>query len=220
MSLTETDRARPSATWLWIEFTALFVGVPILMAVFFGSYRLFSVIFALALIAAVLLHLTPGFRWRELRRGPVLGEWRLILAFAALVSVVCVSVALILVPDRFLSLVENNFPLWIMIMVAYPIASALPQELIYRPLFFRRYGHLFPSTEWAIAANAAAFGFGHLFYMNPITIAMTAFGGAIMAWAYTRNQSFLLAWVLHAIAGQIVFTAGLGVFFYHGAIPQ
>ena len=105
-----------------------------------------------------------------------------------------------------------------MIMVAYPILSAWPQEFIYRSLFFERYGGLFPTATIAIVANGLAFGIGHLFYMNPVTIAMTAAGGAFMGWAYLRNRSMLFAWVLHAIAGNIIFTAGLGIFFYHGAI--
>ena len=47
---------------------------------------------------------------------------------------------------------------------------------------------------------------------------MTGCGGAIMAWAYLRNRSVLLAWVLHSLAGQITFTVGLGIYFYHGAV--
>ena len=69
-----------------------------------------------------------------------------------------------------------------------------------------------------LIANGALFGFGHLFYDNWVTIAMTACGGAIMGWAYLRHRSVLLAWVLHALAGQIIFTVGLGVYFYHGAV--
>ena len=36
--------------------------------------------------------------------------------------------------------------------------------------------------------------------------------------AYLRNRSTLLAVVLHSIAGQLIYTSGLGVFFYHGAV--
>jgi len=93
-------------------------------------------------------------------------------------------------------------------------------ELVYRPLFFRLYGRLFRSERWALVANAALFGLGHLFYMNPVTILSTMAAGAIFAAAYLRSQSFLLAVILHALAGQIVFTSGLGVFFYHGAVGR
>ncbi|MBK0397565.1 CPBP family intramembrane metalloprotease [Limibaculum sp. M0105] len=205
---------------LWAEFLALFVGTPVLMVAFFGQYPLFPLLFALAAMSALLLAVTPGFRFRELIEGPVLYEWRLILGFVVMVALACTTVALVLVPERFLELPRQRPELWLLIMVAYPIASVVPQELIYRPLFFRRYGRLFPNVGTAVVANAAAFGLGHLFFLNWVTISMTAVGGAVMAWAYMRHRSFLLACVLHAVAGQIVFTTGLGIFFYHGAIMR
>ncbi len=68
-----------------------------------------------------------------------------------------------------------------------------------------------------VAANGAAFGLGHLFFMNPVTIGMTALGGALIGWAYlTRGRSLMLAWVLHSLAGQIIFSSGIGIFFFHG----
>ena len=54
--------------------------------------------------------------------------------------------------------------------------------------------------------------------MNPVTIGLTVIAGWVMGWAYLRRRSFLLACVLHSVAGQIVFTVGLGRFFYHGAV--
>lgn len=210
----------PAQARLWLEFAILFAGVPVAMAVFFGQYPLFPVLIGLTAVALVLLWLTPDFELKELLRGPVLGEWRIIVGFTLATAAVCAAVALTLVPQRFLSMPLYNTGFWLMLMVVYPIASALPQELIFRPLFFRRYGRLFPNVGTAVAVNAVAFGLGHLFYMNWVTITMTAFGGAVMGWAYMRHRSFLLAWLLHSIGGQIIFTAGLGIYFYHGAVGR
>mgnify|MGYP006269832469 CR=1 FL=1 len=215
---TPAGAARPTWLRLWAEMLALFVGVPVAMAASFGLYPLFPVILALAGVAVLLLGLTPGFRFRELLRGPVLGEWRLILGFSLAVGLACVVIAAVLLPGQMFWIPLQRPELWVMIMVFYPLLSAVPQELIYRPLFFRRYGGLFPNEGVAVLANAVAFGIGHLFYMNPVTILMTAAAGVIFGWAYLRHRSFLLACVLHAIAGQIVFTVGLGRYFYHGAI--
>ena len=204
---------------LWFEFALLFGGVPIAMAVFFGSYSLFATIWVLAAIAALLLAVTPGFQFRQLRAGPVLREWRIILAYTVLTTATCLAFVFWLVPERFLDLPQHRTNLWLMIMVGYPIASALPQEVIFRSLFFERYGVLFRTASGAILVNGAVFGFGHLFYLNPVTIAMTAIGGAIFGWVYLhRGRSLILAWLLHSLAGQIIFTTGLGIFFYHGAV--
>ena len=210
--------AAPSRARLWLEFLALFIGVPIIMVLTFGLYPLFPVIIGLALVACILLRLTPGWSFRQLFKGPVIGEWRIIAIYFVLTLATCLIFVFTLIPERFLELPTHQTNLWILIMVAYPLVSAFPQEVIFRSLFFERYERLFP-TEWtAIVANGFVFGFGHLFYDNWITIAMTGVGGAIMGWAYLRHRSVGLAWVLHALAGQIIFTTGLGVYFYHGAV--
>ena len=108
--------------------------------------------------------------------------------------------------------------LWIVILCFYPFVSALPQEIVFRALFFGRYGGLFPGPRVAIAANAGAFSLAHLFYWNWPAVILTLFGGALFAWAYREKKSFLFAWLMHALAGQIVFTTGLGIFFFHGAV--
>lgn len=205
---------------LWIEFGALFLGVPAAMLAFFGAYSLFATLWALAGVAAVLLALTPGFRWRDLLRGPVLGEWRLILAFSVLSAAGCAALALWLAPQSFLAMPRGRFEFWLFLMAAYPLLSALPQELIYRALFFERYGVLFRDRRSLIAANGGAFAVGHLFYLNPVAIGLTAVAGAVIGWAYARGRSFLLAALLHAIGGNLIFTMGLGRFFYHGAVGR
>ena len=202
---------------LWAEFVALFVGAPILMAAFFGQYALFAVLWMLAGVAAVLLLLTPGFRWRDLLRGPVIREWPLILGFTALTAATATAVVHWLTPSSFLGLPRYATGLWFAIMVFYPPLSALPQELIYRSLFFERYGQLFPTKRVAILANGVLFAFGHLFFLNAVTLAATGVTGCVLGWAYLRNRSLPLAWALHAIGGCLVFTLGLGRYFYHGA---
>lgn len=205
---------------LWMEFLALFVGVPLAMVAFFGSYSLFALVWIVTGLALVLLALTPGFRFRALLRGPVLGEWRAILVCSAATAATCLAFVLWLRPDQLFAMPRHRTEFWALLLLLYPIFSALPQEIIYRSLFFERYGALFPDRRLAIAANGAAFGLAHLFYMNPVTIGMTAVGGAVIGWAYLRNRSLPLAWLLHAIAGSMLFTFGLGVYFYSGAIGR
>jgi membrane protease YdiL (CAAX protease family) len=57
-------------------------------------------------------------------------------------------------------------------------------------------------------------------YWSWIVAAMTFAGGIAFAWAYARRGSFPLAVVLHAVAGQIVFLLGLGMFFYSGTVER
>ncbi|MDH3668511.1 MAG: CPBP family intramembrane metalloprotease [Paracoccaceae bacterium] len=206
--------------WLWAEFAVLFAGVPVAMTVFFGLYPLFPVLFAFTVLAMGLLAVTPGGQKGEFFRGPVLSQWRLILGFTLLSAILTFTLALILVPDRILGLPRYRPEFWFRIMLLYPILSALPQEIIYRVLFFRRYGHLFPSPQVALCVNALAFSMAHSFYQNPVAIGLTLLSGLVFAWAYQRHRSLMLCTVMHAIAGLIMFASGLGVYFYHGAIGQ
>lgn len=214
---------------LWSELVVLFVGVPLLMALYFddimawgvlGAFSLVAILVLLGTVAAILLAITPGFSFRRLLMGPVFREWKLIIGVSALAAFSCAAFVLVLLPsERFFDLPRYNTPVWLIVLGAYPLLSALPQELIYRTLFFERYGVLFPGTMAAAAANGAAFGFGHLFYMHPVTIAFTAIGGALIGWAYlSRGRSVLLTWVLHSIAGWLIFSSGLGDYFHSGNV--
>ena len=66
--------------------------------------------------------------------------------------------------------------------------------------------------------NGACFGLAHLFLMNWLAVVLSGIGGVVFAYAYHLRQSFLLACLLHVLAGQILFTTGAGIFFYHGAV--
>ncbi|MEM7498721.1 MAG: CPBP family intramembrane glutamic endopeptidase [Pseudomonadota bacterium] len=205
---------------LWAEMLSLFVGVPLLMLLAVGTFPLFPVLAVLLIVAIYLLSRTPGFAWRELWGGDLNGWLPFVGLYALVTAAVTLVLTLWLVPQSLLGFPRYAPDRWLMVMALYPIVSALPQEIIFRPLFFRRYGALFPAPALAVIANGAAFAIGHLFYQNPVAIGLTACSGIIIGWAYLRSGSFLLALLLHAIGGMIVFTIGLGRFFYHGAIPS
>ncbi len=210
----------PARTRLAAEAVALYAGVPVLMTATFGLYPPLAALGALTILAIWLLNRTPGFEWRELLRGPVLKAWPIIGIYTLITAAFMLTLTLLLVPERLFSFPRTQPQLWLMVMLLYPLLSVVPQVLIYKPLFFRRYGGLFPDPRIAIVLNGVAFSLGHLFYMNPVALGVTFVGGMMMSWAYLRTGSFLLACVLHMIAGQLIFTVGLGTFFYHGAIPQ
>ncbi len=203
---------------LWGEFGVLFVAIPVLMAALKQAGALWTVMGAMSVAGVVLFALTPGVRWKALAEGGILRHWRFVLLFTAVTCALTIGLVQWLTPWRFLQLPLEAPALWVRIMALYPILSALPQELVFRALFFERYGGLFPNTRISLFVNAAVFALAHLFYANWIALSLTFFGGLAFAWAYARMRSFPLAFILHALGGQIVFTSGLGWFFYHGAV--
>ncbi len=210
----------PGRTRLWVEFTAIYVASPIALYFFLPYVNLYAAIATTMLIGLVLLHFTDGFRWRSLwDLSSLRGAWGEILWMSALTAVVLGALTLWLVPERFLIMPRERPQMWLAILALYPWFSVLGQEIIFRPLFFIRYGGLFASERVRILVNALVFGAAHLFFQNWIAPLATFFGGILMARLYVRHQ-FPAVFILHWIAGGLVFTFGLGLFFYHGAIGR
>jgi membrane protease YdiL (CAAX protease family) len=206
---------------LWFEFLCLYGLFPLVLAVLLPPIALFPGLLAVTTVGLLLLGITPGFRWRELGEGVARIGWGLVLFFTVATVAVGFAVLTATRPAELLTLPREAPRLMLMIAVLYPFLSALPQEIIFRPLFFRRYGALLPSRpETQVVLNAALFAGAHLMYWSWIVAAMTFAGGLVFAWSYRIRGNFPEAVVLHSIAGIVVFALGLGIFFYSGNIQR
>ena len=140
-----------------------------------------------------LLARTPGFAWRELAGARVAwARGRRWSRLATAVAARCWSGGWF--PDRRLALPRRAPGVWLTILLLYPLLSALPQELIFRVLFFRRYGRLFAERRVAVAANALVFGLAHLMFWNWVAVALTVAGGLVFARAYLRRAASRRRW--------------------------
>lgn len=212
-----SDAVRPRL-WLMAEFAALYIGAPLAIALFLPPQRMFTALFVFSVAGLLLLWRTGGFRWRNLIRGRRIPWWEVLgITLATLVSgVVILSLVR---PDALFAILRTSPEFLLVIWCFYPLLSALPQELIFRPLFFHRYGSLLPEGRGAIAINALIFSFAHLMYWSWIVAAMTFVGGWVFARAYLRH-GFPAAWVLHAVAGNILFAVGMGYYFWSGNVVR
>jgi membrane protease YdiL (CAAX protease family) len=220
MTETFTRRGRAISLTLKVEFALFFVIVPVGGAVLLPANAMFGLLFAMTALALLLLQITPGFSWHELTRGWGRIDWGRVAALALLTAVAAWAVLDAARPEAMFFLPRERPQLMLAIVLLYPMLSALPQEIVFRPLFFRRYGALFPNTQHALAVNAAVFSLAHLMYWSWIVAAMTFVGGLAFAEAYARRGSFATAVVQHAVAGIILFTMGMGVYFYSGAVTR
>ena len=214
-ALPPTTRVR-----LWLEFGLFFVAVPVLIAVLFPPNWMFPMLFIFTAIGIVLLHNTPGFSWAELRWNWHNWSWAELLVFIFAMALFCSILVLWTRQDAAFYLLLHRPEFLAIIWLGYPLASALPQELLFRPLFFRRYHGILPDGRAAYLLNAALFSLAHLMYWSWIVALMTLGGGLLFTWAYRKRGSFFYAVLLHAIAGNIIFAAGLGVYFYSGNVQR
>lgn len=202
--------------YLFAEYFVLFFGV---VAVFITVARGVSPIpFLVVLGAGSIWYLMrqPTFDRRDfLRPEAVRGQLRSIFTLWALAWILAVVGLLVYDRTLLLDLPRRNPVLWAIIMVAYPLLSAYPQELIFRAFVFQRYGPVFGSTG-TIVASAAAFGFAHIFFHNWFAVIASTVGGVLFASRYARSRSLLVVSIEHGLYGVLIFTVGLGQFVYHG----
>jgi len=204
---------------LWAEFAALYAGAPLVIALFLPGRLLFAALALFSLAGLGLLWRTGGFRWQGLVNGWSRLPWREVLAIALATLLVGLAILWFSRPNAIFQILRQRPEFLPVIWMLYPILSALPQELIFRPLFFHRYGPLLPAGQGAIALNAAVFSFAHLMYWSWVVAALTFAGGWVFARAYLRH-GFPSAWVLHAVAGNVLFAVGMGAYFYTGNVVR
>lgn len=202
-----------------IEFFSIFIVAPILIAVFIPIKTVFIFLFSLTAISIGLLHITKDFSWKNdlintnFNGNSILG----ILSVTAFFSVTFLYYT---DEDKLMFLVKDNPLTLILICLFYPILSAIPQELIYRVLFFKRYKYCLPENKHVlIIFNAAIFSLAHLLYWSWLVLGITFVGGLIFAYSYQRS-SFSEAAILHSVSGIVVIITGMSHYFYAGNINK
>lgn len=197
---------------LALEWVVIFGGGPLAILAIHRGGALFLILWIGALVA------WAGTRGKApLPRPPVRREIAGILMRFAILAPLITLATWALWPEYFLGLPRTRPLFWAIIMVLYPLLSVWPQEMLYRSLLFHRYRPLFRTESALILASAAAFGFAHVIFLNWIAIAMTAAGGFLFARDYARHRSLPLTCLEHSLYGCLIFTVGLGRFFYTGA---
>jgi len=199
---------------LAVEFAFVFVGAPFLVVEVKNRVLMIGLLWLGAYVAYRFTRNLPRMRADLAHLGKDLKP--IALRFAVLAPVIAV-LTWYFMPDSFLSLPREAPAMWLAIMVIYPLLSVWPQEMVYRAFLYHRYAPLFGQGWGYVAASAVVFGYAHIIFLNWIAVAMTAFGGFLFARDYARHKSLLLVCLEHALYGCLIFTVGLGHFFYSGA---
>jgi uncharacterized protein len=204
---------------LWFEFLLLFVVLPV-------GYR-FS---PKPIPALPVLWIAALYCWWQLRRDATFSKAQLwnadaaggrlpsILAWFAVVAVVVWIAVRLIAPELLFGFVRTRPVFWSLVMVVYPVLSVYPQGVIYRSFVMHRYTLILPAGWAMIIISAAAFGFMHIIFRNPLAVALTFAGGILFAWRYGATGSLFTSSLEHALYGCWLFTIGLGQYFYHGRI--
>jgi uncharacterized protein len=206
--------------WLAIEMFVLYILAPIGVYSLLYDYRipLFQIFPVVFLVFIVILTLDRNFSWREaLGRGISLGTLGSILSIFAVVAPILALFAWYENPTRFLAFPLYAQDTWLMVMLIYPLVSVTTQEIMFRLFFFARYRSMFGGDgQAAIVANAVLFAFVHIIFPNVTTIIISLCGGLLFAWRYEKTRSYWAVVLEHSLYGNLIFTLGLGRYFYTG----
>ncbi len=212
-------RSAGAAAGRWIEFAALYLGVPLVLCFAAPPYFLLPVLW---LAAAAVWGCLAFSRWPGRRR--VLYAWDgtrprlkiVLLRFAGAAPALTLLLALH-EPGALLGLPRRDPFLWGLVMVCYPLISVCPQGVVYRVFYEARYAALFGANRrLSLVAGAAVFGIAHLPFRNPWALAFTFVGGLLFLSSYRATGRVGLSNAEHALYGDFLFTIGWGKYLYHG----
>lgn len=201
--------------YLIIEFILLFVGVPLLL--YFDNRLIHPSAILIPVLAGIITYFIfqKEFKFRDLIRMDISKTlfWKNI-CIVALSGIVLFGLVYIFDRSNLLNLPKRNPLIWLGMCIFYPVFSAYAQEVIYRSFLFLRYKVLFKNNTILILVSGIMFSFMHIVYYNPVSIILTLIAGIYLSYVYSKTRSVLFTAILHGLLGILVFTAGLGQYFW------
>ncbi|RMI33706.1 CPBP family glutamic-type intramembrane protease [Nocardia stercoris] len=207
--------------YLAAEYAALFFGGTALCNRYLRGKPPIPILIALSAGAVLYLRRSPGFDRAALwRREALPGHARSMTVLAGSTALALTGAVAATRRQDLFDLPRRSPLLWAAVMVLYPALSVYPQEVVFRSFLFHRYAAVFGDGYLMVAASAAAFAYAHIIFGSWFSVAASGVGGWLFAVRYLQSQSLFTASVEHALYGMLVFTVGLGRYFYHGAVAE
>ena len=101
----------------------------------------------------------------------------------------------------------EKYYLLFVLLLFYLFFSVVPQELIFRFLFFYKYKNYFNEHE-ILLLNSLVFSSCHLIYLDIYIFLFSFFGNLLFTFNYIKNKSLLLVIIEHFLIGQTLIVLG------------
>ncbi|PXY01296.1 hypothetical protein DF185_11685 [Marinifilum breve] len=199
--------------YLWTEMLFLFIGLPLLY--YFEMIPVHKAIpLVLVFFYCLFIIIKDKNFDREIFRIKRDYPWQDFLMKGSILLIITSIWVYVFRADVFFHLPRNNFWIWLAVIVSYPIWSAYTQEFIFRAFYFHRYKLLFSNPVVMLLVNAVCFAMAHIIFRNWVALIFTFIGSLIFSYTYLRNKSLNAVFLEHSLYGNILFTNGLGIYFY------
>ncbi len=195
------------------ELIAIYIGLPLLYWLDYIPIHKVIPLFLVFLIYLYILIKDKKFD-RKIFWQNSFRNWTQMIIRVTVFFVLSVITVIIFMPESLFIIPRTNPLLFLLIFIFYPLWSAYPQELVYRAYFYHRFSSLIKNERLSIIINALLFSFSHIIFNNWIAVILTFFGSLLFSYIYKKSNSLLVTFTEHALYGNIIFTVGLGKYFY------
>ena len=200
-----------------LDFLLIFIALPLVFYFELLQVPKIAALLGVTLIAVMLLWWDESYELKHLFYKYSQADFlKSLLWKSGLVALSLIGLVFIVEPQSLFAFPKEQPLVWVLVLLLYPFLSALPQELLYREFFFNRYEKLFKKEWILVLMSALSFCFLHIVYDNIWAIILSLVGGFIFGRSYQKTRSLFWVSLEHAIYGILVFTIGMGNYFYEG----
>ena len=167
-------------------------------------FQLQSFVIAILLVAS----LTISLRFKDDIIKIILPKKKHFLYFIFFDIFLIISMIILFGDDFFLKDLDLTKYYFISVLLLfYLLFSVIPQEIIFRFLFFYKYKDYFNKFEMLLL-NSFVFSFCHLIYFDIHIVILSFFGNLLFTLNYIQNKSLLVVIVEHFFLGQTLIILG------------
>ena len=167
-------------------------------------FQLQSFVIAILLVAS----LTISLRFKNDIIEIILPKKKHFLYFIFFDIFLIISMIKLFGDDFFLNELElKKYYFTSVLLLFYLLFSVIPQEIIFRFLFFYRYKDYFNKFE-ILLLNSLVFSFCHLIYFDIYILLFSFFGNLLFTFNYMKNKSLLVVIIEHFLLGQTLIILG------------
>ena len=167
-------------------------------------FQLQSFVIAILLVAS----LTISLRFKDDIIKIILPKKKHFLYFIFFDIFLIVSMIKLFGDDFFLNDLDlKKYYFTSFLLLFYLLFSVIPQEIIFRFLFFYKYKNYFNKFE-ILLLNSLVFSFCHLIYFDIYILLFSFFGNLLFTFNYIKNKSLLVVIIEHFLLGQTLIILG------------
>jgi hypothetical protein len=198
---------------LVLEIVLLFVGIPLIFLFPIGAEAKVA-LFLLAIIYVIVIVVKE--RKKKVFKNKTCNQvnvFKTIVLRFLVIAIGTITVLYFTNKGDLFNVISTKPLLWLQFSGVYILASVIPQELLYRSFFTKRYRVLFSNDNFFILINALLFSFGHIWFQSITVLAFTFIGGILFAKTYLQSKSIYTVLIEHALYGVWLYTVGYGELF-------